>query len=54
MQEKLITGAYTLRTYWNQFSLGGICNPEAEAQRSQRRITRQIEHVLHRLRETSM
>ena len=26
MQGKLIAVAYTLRTYWNQFSLGGICN----------------------------
>ena len=26
MQWKLIAVAYTLRTYWNQFSLGGICN----------------------------
>jgi len=25
MQGKLIAVVYTLRTYWNQFSLGGIC-----------------------------
>ena len=25
MQGKLIAVLYTLRTYWNQFSLGGIC-----------------------------
>ena len=28
MQGKLIGVAYTLRTYRNQFSLGGICNQE--------------------------
>ena len=28
MQGKLIPVAYTLRTYWNQFSLGGICKQE--------------------------
>ena len=28
MQGKVITVAYTLRTYWNQFSLGGICKQE--------------------------
>ena len=28
MQGKLIAVAYTLRTYWNQFSLGGICKQE--------------------------
>ena len=28
MQGKLIAIAYTLRTYWNQFSLGGICKQE--------------------------
>ena len=28
MQGKLIAVAYTLRTYWNQFSLGGICKEE--------------------------
>ena len=25
MQGKLIVVVYTLRTHWNQFSLGGIC-----------------------------
>ena len=25
MQGKLIAVAYTLRTYWNQFSVGGLC-----------------------------
>ena len=25
MQGKLIAVAYTLCTYWNQFSLGGVC-----------------------------
>ena len=29
MQWKLIAVAYTLRTYWNQFSLGKICKQEA-------------------------
>ena len=28
MQGKLIAVAYTLRTYWNQFSLGGLCKQE--------------------------
>ena len=28
MQEKLIAVVYTLRTYWKQFSLGGICKQE--------------------------
>ena len=28
MKGKLIEVAYTLRTYWNQFSLGGICKQE--------------------------
>ena len=28
MQGKLISVAYTLRTYWNQFSLGGIFKQE--------------------------
>jgi len=28
MQGKLIAVAYTLRTYWNQFSLGGICKQD--------------------------
>ena len=28
MQGKLIAVAYNLRTYWNQFSLGGICKQE--------------------------
>jgi len=28
MQEKLIAVVYSLRTYWNQFSLGGICKQE--------------------------
>ena len=28
MQGKLIRVAYTLRTYWNQFSQGGICKQE--------------------------
>ena len=28
MQGKLIAVVYTLRTYWNQFSLGGICKQE--------------------------
>ena len=28
MQEKLIAVVYTLRTYWNQFSVGGICKQE--------------------------
>ena len=28
MQGKLIAVAYTLRTYWNQFSVGGICKQE--------------------------
>ena len=28
MQGKLIAVAYTLRTYWNQFSLGGIRKQE--------------------------
>ena len=28
MQGKLIAVAYTLRTYWNQFSLDGICKQE--------------------------
>ena len=28
MQGKLIMVAYTLPTYWNQFSLGGICKQE--------------------------
>ena len=28
MQGKLIADVYTLRTYWNQFSLGGICKQE--------------------------
>ena len=28
MQGKLIAVAYTLCTYWNQFSLGGICKQE--------------------------
>ena len=28
MQGKLIAVVYTLRTYWNQFSLGGICEQE--------------------------
>ena len=28
MQGKLIAVAYTLRTYRNQFSLGGICKQE--------------------------
>ena len=28
MQGKLITVEYTLRTYWNLFSLGGICKQE--------------------------
>ena len=28
MQGKLIVVAFTLRTYWNQFSLGGICKQE--------------------------
>ena len=28
MQGKLIAVVYTLRTYWNQFSLGGICKEE--------------------------
>ena len=28
MQGKLIAVVYILRTYWNQFSLGGICKQE--------------------------
>jgi len=28
IQGKLIAVAYTLRTYWNQFSLGGICKQD--------------------------
>jgi len=28
MQGKLIAVVYTLRTHWNQFSLGGICKQE--------------------------
>ena len=28
MQGKLIAVGYTLRIYWNQFSLGGICKQE--------------------------
>ena len=28
MQGNLIAAAYTLRTYWNQFSPGGICEQE--------------------------
>ena len=28
MQGKLIAVVYTLRKYWNQFSLGGICKQE--------------------------
>ena len=28
MQGKLIAVMYTLRTHWNQFSLGGICKQE--------------------------
>ena len=28
MQGKLIAIGCTLRTYWNQFSLGGICKQE--------------------------
>ena len=28
MQGKLIAIVYTLRTYWNQFSLGGTCKQE--------------------------
>ena len=28
MQGKLIAVVYTLRTYWHQFSLGGICKQE--------------------------
>ena len=32
MQGKLIAVAYTLRTYWNLFSLGGICKQEWEHQ----------------------
>ena len=28
IQGKLIADVYTLRTYWNQFSLGGICKQE--------------------------
>ena len=28
MQGKLIAVSYTLRTYWNQFSLGGFCKQE--------------------------
>ena len=28
MQGKLIAIVYTLRTYWNQFSLSGICKQE--------------------------
>ena len=28
MQGKLIAVRYTLRTYWNQFSLGGLCKQE--------------------------
>ena len=28
MQGKLIAVVYTLRTYWNQFSLGKICKQE--------------------------
>ena len=34
MQGKLIAVAYTLRTYWNQFSLGGICKQESEEDKS--------------------
>ena len=34
MQGKLIAVVYTLRTYWNQFSLGGICKQEYMHQRS--------------------
>ena len=30
IQGNLIAVAYTLRTYWNQFSLGGICNCKQE------------------------
>ena len=29
MQGKLIAVAFTLRTYWNRFSLGGICKQES-------------------------
>ena len=28
MKGKLIAVAYTLRTYWNQFSMGGLCKQE--------------------------
>ena len=28
MQGKLIVAAYTLRSNWNQFSLGGVCKQE--------------------------
>ena len=28
MQGKLIAVVYTLRTHWNQFSLGGICKQD--------------------------
>ena len=28
MQGELISVAYIMRTYWNQFSLGGICKQE--------------------------
>ena len=28
MQGKIIAVVYTLRTYWNQFSVGGICKQE--------------------------
>ena len=38
MQGKLIAVAYTLRTYWNQFSLDGICKQEYMHQRPITRI----------------
>ena len=31
IQGKLIAVAYTLRTYWNQFFLGGICKQRIDA-----------------------
>ena len=33
MQGKLIAVAYTLRKYWNQFFMGGICKQECNSVR---------------------
>ena len=40
MQGKLIAVAYTLCTYWNQFSLGGICKQEY-------RVSHKTWHSIH-------